>query len=159
MRTTTMTPSRTLITKKQKQEDEEDLKSAFTFELPPYSAPLPPYSPTVSPLPSVVSEPHFLHRQWRKFQSMRPCLNQLMFHPNLPPRFIIPNQRRRAAPQRLVSASEIRILLTLYWTVMVGLEKRYRAAEDLTTTTEGRLTRGKSMGKKTKRRGFRLSKC
>jgi hypothetical protein len=85
-----------LITKKQKKEDEEDLKSALTFEPPPYSAPPPPYSPTVLPPPSVsvVSDlAHFLHRQWREFQFMCPCLKQLMsLHSNLPPRFIIPNQ-------------------------------------------------------------------
>ena len=66
------------------------------------------------------------------FASRRPCLRT----------FISPHRPSKPRRRR-VSASEIRILLTLYRTLMVGLEKGYRAAEDLYVKGHEEKTSGK----------------
>ena len=127
---------------KQKKEDEDaDLKSALAFEPPPYSAPPPPYSPTVSPPPVVTAEPRTLPT---------PPVEEIRIHAPVPkPAYVPPPQSSSSQPTATrrgptrVSASEIRVLLTLYRTVMVGLEKRYRAAEEVTAKAHGEKVNGK----------------
>jgi len=133
--------------KQKKKEDEEaDLKSALTFEPPPYSAPPPPYSPTVSPPPVVTAaEPRVLPT---------PPVEEIQIHAPVPkPVYVPPPQSSSSQPTATrrgparVSASEIRVLLTLYRTVMVGLEKRYRAAEEATAKAHGEKVNGKEKAK------------
>jgi hypothetical protein len=133
--------------KQKKKEDEDaDLKSALAFEPPPYSAPPPPYSPTVSPPPVITAEPRVLPT---------PPVEEIRIHAPVPKAAYVPPQPQssssqpttpRRAPTR-VSASEIRVLLTLYRTVMVGLEKRYRAAEEATAKAHGEKVNGKEKAK------------
>ena len=60
-----------------------------------------------------------------------------------------PTMTRRAATR--VVASDIWILLTLYRTVILGVEKRYRAVEDVTTKGHGEKTNWKEKAKEKQR--------